>query len=173
MRDAAEFDLDRIADIKVRNWADTYGLLVPAEVLGPFLDRSAAVAQLRKHLVSPGTLLLVGQHAANPPRGFALTHLTQPPEPWLESLHVIAAERGHGLGGVLLTQTARRVIDAGYRSMSLGVLVGNVEADRFYARRGAVIDRVEPVDWARGVSHTVWRWPDASTLRALARYPGV
>lgn len=173
IRDAVEADLERIAEIKIRNWGDTYGPLVPAEVLGPFLDRGPATARLREHVASPGTVLLVGGRASEPLRGFALTHLTQSPEPWLESLHVIAEERGRGLGRALLGETARRVIDAGYRSMSLGVILGNNAADRFYERLGAVIDRTEPVDWARGVSHTVWRWSDERALRALAGYPGV
>ena len=169
VRDAVEADLERIAEIKVRNWADTYGPLVPADVLGPFLDRSAAVADLRGHLDSPGTLLLVGERAGQL-QGFALTYLTQPPEPWLESLHVIAEERGHGLGRELLGETARRVMHAGYRSLSLGVILGNDAAGGFYERLNAVIDRVEPVHWARGVSHTVWRWPDEAALRDLAGY---
>lgn len=173
MRNAIEGDLVRIADIKVSNWADTYGPLVPADVLGPFLDRDAAVAEMREHVASPGTLLLVGQLASEQVRGFALTYLTQAPEPWLESLHVIAEERGHGLGRALIGETARRVIEAGYQSLSLGVIVGNDAADRFYKRLGAVVDRVEQVDWAPGVSHTVWRWPEASALRALAGYAGV
>lgn len=173
MRDAIEGDLVRIADIKVRNWADTYGLLVPPDVLAPFLDRDAALAELREHLAAPGSVLLVGEHAPEPLRGYALAYLAPPPEPWLESLHVIAEERGHGLGRALIGETARRVLDAGYRSLSLGVILGNDTADRFYRRLGAVVDRVEPVDWARGVSHTVWRWPDESSLRVLADYAGV
>lgn len=173
MRQAVEADLARTADIKVRNWADTYTPLVPPEVLGPFLDRNAAVAELREALATPGTLLLVGERAPDPPAGYALAYLTRPPEPWLESLHVVAEERGHGLGRTLIGETARRVIDAGHRSMSLGVIVGNDAADRFYDRLGAVVVRVEPVEWAPGVSHTVWRWRDESALRALADYAGV
>ena len=168
VRDAVEGDVERIAEIKVRNWGDTYGPLVPPEVLEPFLDRGAAAAQLRGHLASAGILILVGEQASGPLQGYALTHLAQPPEPWLESLHVVAEERGHGLGRILLGETARRVIDAGYRSLSLGVILGNDAAGRLYQRLGAVVERVEPVTWARGVSHTVWRWPDEASLRALA-----
>lgn len=168
VRAAAEGDIDRIAEIKVRNWGDTYGALVPAVVLGPFLDVSTARAEMREHLESPDTILLVGERGRGGVQGFALTYLTQSPEPWLESLHVVAEERGHGLGAELIRATALRIIDAGYRSMSLGVILGNDAPGAFYVRLGAVADRVEVVHWAPGVSHTVYRWPDLGAMRRLA-----
>ena len=42
IRPATEADLDRIAEIKVASWADTYGSLVEPAVLRPFLDRDRA-----------------------------------------------------------------------------------------------------------------------------------
>jgi ribosomal protein S18 acetylase RimI-like enzyme len=163
VREAVASDIDRVAEIKVRNWADTYGPLVPREVLGPFLDRGKAAAQLRELMQLPDTLLLVGPDDGVI-QGFALTYMARSPDPWLESLHVMRDERGRGLGKLLIRETAKRLLAAGYRSLSLGVILGNDRASTFYERLGGVPVRVEPVDFADGVEHTVWRWPDLTRL---------
>lgn len=167
IRDAGQADLERIADIKVQSWADTYAPLMPADILAPFLDRSRAISELSKLVGRPDALLLVGP-TPGPVAGFALTYMAHPPEPWLESLHVMRELRGHGLGTLLIRVTAARLLAAGYRSMSLGVILGNDAAGRFYERLGGAPVRVEPVDFAAGVSHTVWRWPDEASMRLLA-----
>jgi len=59
VRDATPADLDRVAEIKVRGWADTYAPLVPPRVLAPFLDVPEQARKLRLLLEKPGTLLLV------------------------------------------------------------------------------------------------------------------
>lgn len=163
VRDAADGDVDRIAEIKVRNWADTYGPLVPRQVLGPFLDRDRAAVQVRELMRSRDTLLLVGP-STGVVQGFALTYMARSPEPWLESLHVMREERGRGLGKQLIRETAKRLLAAGYGGMSLGVILGNDRAARFYEHLGGVPVGVEPVDFADGVEHTVWRWPDLTRL---------
>ena len=165
VRDAVAGDVDRIADIKVRNWADTYGPLVPSEALAPFVDRDRSVAQIRELLHRPDTLLLVGP-SPGVVQGFALTYMARSPEPWLESVHVMREERGRGLGRLLIRETAKRLLAAGYQSLSLGVILGNDRASKFYERLGGVPVRVEPVDFAEGVEHTVWRWPDLTRLIA-------
>ena len=155
--------MERIAEIKVRNWSDTYGPLVPRELLGPFLDRSRSVGEIRELMRSPEILLLVGP-GDGVIQGFALTYTARSPEPWLESLHVMREERGRGLGKLLIRETAKRLLAAGYGSMSLGVIIGNDRAARFYEHLGGVPVRVEPVGFAEGVEHTVWRWPDLTRL---------
>ena len=169
VREARPGDIERVAEIKVRNWADTYGPLVPSGVLGPFLDKDKSAAQIRELMRSPQILLLVGP-GTGVVQGFALTYMARPPEPWLESLHVMREERGRGLGRQLMRETANRLLAAGYRSMSLGVIIGNDRAARFYERLGGVPMRVEAAGFADGVEHTVWRWPD---LTALVKDPGL
>lgn len=168
IRDATEADIARIADIKVSNWADTYGPLIPPAVLARFVDPVTSAAELRSLLGAPGILLLVGEAPTGDVAGFALTYMTRTPEPWLESLHVLRGERGRGLGTSLLCATAERVLAAGHQSMALGVIVGNDSAARFYERLGAINAGVEPVDFAEGVFHTVYRWPDPTAMRRLA-----
>lgn len=163
-RDATAADLERVTDIKVRNWADTYGSLLEPAVLGPFLDRDAQLGELRGKLAEPGTLLLVAEDGSGGIAGFALAYLDYEPEPWLESLHVLRELRGSGIGRLLMRCTAERVVARGHSSMRLGVISGNVAAARFYEGLGATMIGLEPVNWAEGVEHEVYRWADLSSL---------
>jgi GNAT superfamily N-acetyltransferase len=163
-RDATEADLERVTEIKVRNWADTYSPLLEPTVLRPFLDTDAQLVELREKLAESGTLLLVAQDGSGDITGFALTYLDEEPEPWLESLHVVRELRGSGIGTQLMRCTAERVIARGHNSMRLGVIAGNVAAGRLYERLGGTMIGLEPVTWAHGVAHEVYRWPDLAAL---------
>jgi ribosomal protein S18 acetylase RimI-like enzyme len=165
VRDATLADLEQITDIKVRNWEDTYGSLLEPEVLRPFLDRRAQLAELRENLAHPGTLMLVAVDGSGDIKGFAVTYVEDKPEPWLESLHVLREFRGSGIGRLLMRRTAEEVGARGHSSMRLGVISGNVAAARFYERLGGTMIGLEPVSWAQGVAHEVYRWADLSSLR--------
>jgi len=164
VRDATAADLDRVTEIKVRNWADTYGSLLEPTVLRPSLDREAQLAELRERLAEPDTLMLVADDGSGNVVGFALTYLDDEPEPWLESLHVLRELRGSGIGTLLMRCTAQRVIASGHSSMRLGVISGNFAAARFYDRLGGAMIGLEPVSWAQGVGHEVYRWADLASL---------
>jgi ribosomal protein S18 acetylase RimI-like enzyme len=164
VRDSTAADLERVSDIKVRNWADAYGSILEPAVLAPFLDRDAQLAELREKSAQPDTLLLVAEHGSGDIIGFALTYLDYEPEPWLESLHVLRESRGSGLGTLLMRRTAERVIARGHTSMRLGVISGNVAAARFYERLGGAMIGLEPLSWAPGVEHEVYRWADLGLL---------
>jgi ribosomal protein S18 acetylase RimI-like enzyme len=162
-RDATEADLERVSEIKVRNWAETYGPLLGDAVLAPFLDQRAQLASLRKQAADPDTLLLVADDATNVV-GFSLTFVARKPDPWLESLHVISEVRGQGIGTLLMRATAARLLARGHNAMRLGVIVGNDSAARFYEGLSGVRIGIEPVGFAPGISHWVYAWPDLSKL---------
>ncbi len=164
VRDATAADLDRVPEIKVRNCADTYGSLLQPAVLRPFLDRQAQLAELREKLAEPDTLMLVAEDGSGNIVGFSLTYLDDEPEPWVESLHVLRELRGSGIGTLLMRCTAERVIASGHSSMRLGVISGNVAAARFYERLGGAMIGLEPVSWAPGVRHEVYRWAHLASL---------
>jgi len=150
----------------VRNWADTYGTLLDAKVLGPFLDPELQLKELHEAVAFPGTLLLVAVDRTNAVAGFGLTYVTREPEPWLESLHVPGELRGHGIGTLLMRSTAAHLRARGYDSMRLGVIAGNEAAARFYERLGGSLIGLEPVSWAEGAMHQVYRWPSLKQLAA-------
>jgi GNAT superfamily N-acetyltransferase len=164
VRDAAVADLERVTEIKVRNWADSYGSLLEPAVLRPFLDRDAQLAELSAKLAQPGTLMLIAEHGSGHIIGFAVTYLDDEPEPWLESLHVLREFRGSGIGTLLMRCTAQRAIARGHNSLRLGVITGNIAAARFYERLGGTMTRIEPVPWAPGVTHEVYRWASLASL---------
>jgi len=171
IRDAVAEDLERVRDIKVGNWAETYRPLVKPAVLEPYLDRAGQLDALREQLVLPGTSLLVAVDASGMVVGFALFYPSHQPEPWMESLHVALSTRDRGAGSLLMRAAASRLLAGGRRSLRLGVVVGNVAAARFYERLGGVMIGEEPVDWAEGVRHWIYRWPDLETLATTACAP--
>ncbi|TMD11991.1 MAG: hypothetical protein E6I96_13585 [Chloroflexi bacterium] len=69
--------MPRVSKIKVRNWADTYGTLVDAAILGPFLDVQAQEQTLARKANLPATLLLVAQDRSSSVIGFSLTFLDE------------------------------------------------------------------------------------------------
>jgi ribosomal protein S18 acetylase RimI-like enzyme len=164
VREGTAQDLERVTDIKIQSWAETYGSLLEREVLRPFLDRDKQLTYLRQSVSAPATILLVAQDPSGSVVGFALAYLAQDPEPWLESLHVQSELRGHGIGTLLMQSLATHLKSRGYSTLRLGVIVGNVGAARLYERLGATLVGVEPVSWAQGVTHNVYRWPDLSPL---------
>jgi ribosomal protein S18 acetylase RimI-like enzyme len=164
IRDATEADLERVAEIKVRNWADTYASLLEPTILRPHLDPKRQLAYLHESLTRPDAVFLVAHEPSGAVTAFALTYLAQEPEPWLESLHVASESRGSGVGTLLMRETAARVRARGYNSMRLGVVRGNAAASRFYERLGADMIGLEPATWAPGVWHELYRWPDLVAL---------
>lgn len=56
----------------------------------------------------------------------------------LETLAVLAAHRGGGIGTALLAEVRRRLSASGARTMTIGVISTNASALRFYERRGGV-----------------------------------
>ena len=164
VREGTLSDLGAVVDIKVRSWAETYISLLDPAVLRPFLNRRAQLAELGRDIALPTTHLLVAQDTSGIAVGFALTYLDREPDPWLESLHVVDRVRSQGAGTLLMRSLATQLRDRGFNSLGLGVIAGNQGAARFYERLGATLVRMEPVSWAEGVSHQVYRWADLDQL---------
>ena len=169
IRRAEPRDLERVAEIKVRNWADTYGSLIEPAALAQFLELDKQVEELRGAMHDAETLLLVAESTSGEVMGFALTYIDQRPDPWLESLHVLHGFRSHGAGTMLMRQTAAELIARGHRTLRLGVVSGNQAAEQFYVRLGATHIGREPASWAPGVWHELYRWADIAGLTIRPR----
>ena len=167
VRPGVERDLERVAAIRLRSWSDTYAGLIPPEILRRYLDAAWQLADIRDSVARPDALLLVATNATGATGdviGFSLSFLDHKPEPLLESLHVWTGQQGSGAGTALMRATAAEVIARGRRTMRLGVIAGNDAAERFYARLGGIRAGDEPVSWADGVMHHLYRWPDLAAL---------
>jgi ribosomal protein S18 acetylase RimI-like enzyme len=168
VRDATAADLPRVAEIKVGNWAGTYGQLLDQATLEPFLDTGLQLEHLRDTIAAAHALLLVAEEDGAVV-GFALTYPDRGPDPWMESLHVLGEFRSRGAGRMLMAATARELRLLGHDTLRLGVVEGNTAASRFYEGLGAVHVGREPVSWAPGVWHELYRWPDLESLTLRAR----
>jgi GNAT superfamily N-acetyltransferase len=164
IRQGRPHDLERVAELKVGSWGDTYGALIPPAVLAPFLDLDHSLADLRAATARPDAVFLVAEDGRGEVVGFALAYLAEGPDPWLESLHVGRAHRGRGVGTALMRALAAHLESNGHRTLSLGVVRGNADAGRLYSRLGATLVAVEPTAWAAGVEHEVYRWADLAEL---------
>jgi ribosomal protein S18 acetylase RimI-like enzyme len=164
VREGDSNDLERVTDIKVRSWSDTYSALLEPDALRPFLDRNKQLAYMRHAVAQATTTLLVAQDASALVVGFSLAYLEPDQEPWLESLHVDSDLRGQGIGTLLMRSLAADLKSRGHNTMRLGVLVGNHGAARLYQRLGAKLIDIEPVSWARGVQHEIYAWSDLTPL---------
>jgi ribosomal protein S18 acetylase RimI-like enzyme len=107
--------------------------------------RRALYAEL---LAKPDTVLLL-QYDADELIGYGLSHVLATEGTWLadtwrrgarigeiESLAVLPSHRGRGIGTALLEALHTELTAIGVDDLILGVLAGNVAAQRLYARHG-------------------------------------
>jgi GNAT superfamily N-acetyltransferase len=69
----------------------------------------------------------------------------------LAAIHVDPEWWGRGVGVALLASARAFLLDSGYRRAILWVLVGNVRAERFYAKDGWAPDGSQRTDTVWGV----------------------
>lgn len=95
-------------------------------------------------LAKPDAFLLLASRDGVPV-GYVVAHVhegaddTWPTGPRIgeiESLALVASERGAGLGGLLMDAAEERLAEVGARDVLLHVMVGNDDARRFYESRG-------------------------------------
>ncbi|RDH79234.1 GNAT family N-acetyltransferase [Mycolicibacterium moriokaense] len=120
--------------------------------LAPYVDDTETWRARRKLyeelLTKPDTLLLLAL-ADDQPIGYGLTHVMEVADSWIEdtwetgarvgeieSLSVLPAYRGSGLGSELLDRLEAHLRDCGVADFILGALAGNDHAIRLYERRG-------------------------------------
>ncbi|MEA2291049.1 MAG: hypothetical protein QOF17_69 [Solirubrobacteraceae bacterium] len=121
--------------------------------LAPYVDdeatwtaRRALYAEL---LAKPDTILLLARAGGGELVGYGLAHVMAPEDTWvadtwvtgrrvgeIESLAVVPAHRGGGLGTRLLERLETELAQDGVSDLVLGVLPGNAAAIRLYERRG-------------------------------------
>jgi ribosomal protein S18 acetylase RimI-like enzyme len=120
--------------------------------LAPYVDDRqtwAARSQLYRELLGkPGTILLLAE-AGQELAGYGLAHVMPAGDTWtadtwrtgaligeIESLGVLPAYRGQGIGSRLLDELISELTAAGVHDLVLGVLPGNTAAIRLYERYG-------------------------------------
>ena len=161
VRDAQPRDVADAASVKAAGWRDSYASEVRPAVLAPFTRPGFWEPRLASLLGKADAFFLVDVTGGQV-RGLAHGSLTG--VPYLESLHVRAGHRGHGIGQKLMPAVAGRVPAHGSRRLHLDVVSGNQRALRFYRRLGAVALETHPATWAPEVTETRMVIPDIDTI---------
>jgi len=136
-------DAEAVAALHADSWRRHYrGAYSDAFLDGDVLQDRIAVWTGRLRQADGSTQTVLVEDPAGALIGFAHTVFGDDPR-WgalLDNLHVRSVDKRHGIGSQLLRFTAGAVVERG-TGLYLWVLEQNVDAQAFYAARGAV--RVE------------------------------
>ncbi len=109
-------------------------------------------------LVEPDAFALIAE-ADEAPVAYAVVHMRGPEETWatgdriaeLETLTVLPAHRGRGIGRAIVDAAYRELGEIGVRHIGVSVIASNTEAVRFYERLGLLPFLVSYIGPAGGV----------------------
>lgn len=103
-------------------------------------------AEYLKWLAEPGSFVVVTEGEGGEPAGYAVVRVGEGDDTWvtgdrtaeLETLAVASGRRGEGIGGLLMDAVDAELAALGIVDLKVGVVSSNVDAMRFYERRGLV-----------------------------------
>lgn len=154
LRRATPDDAALLCALAERTFVETFGHLYPPQDLADYLAGAYPPDHQRRQLESDdyaAWLLEVQGEAV----GFAfagpcgLPHAeVRPGDGELKRLYVLRGHQGGGWGGKLFAQAERWLLEAGPRTLWIGVWSENLGAQRFYARHG--FDRVGEYEFPVG-----------------------
>jgi GNAT superfamily N-acetyltransferase len=125
VREAAETELDQLADVWFLSWKDAHEGLVPVA-----LARLRTWESFRERLrAALSSVRVIGQPGA--PLGFYMLKDDE-----LYQLFVAAAARGTGVAVALIDDAEARLAANGVETAWLACAIGNDRAARFYEKRG-------------------------------------
>lgn len=165
LRSAAATDALAIATVHVASWQQGYRHIFDHDFLDALVpeDRVARYDLGHEDLSRPRTTVaLVADHVV----GFVTIGPSRdddlPAAGEIMALYVHPAHWGQGVGGVLLADATRQLIEADFALGSLWVLTDNVDAERLYRRAG----------WQRdGSVRDETPWGVVATVRRLRLDP--
>lgn len=163
IREARLGELDAAAAVRARCWRESFGGIVPPEVL----DNAEAWApqeaeRWASEMITRGATYWIALDADGEIVGVAHADAASEPDApaslWLETLYVLDGAKGSGLAGALLHRAIGDELPA-----YLWVIEGNERAVAFYRHHG-----FEPDGVVRDITPG---WPGGRTLRMVR--PGV
>jgi len=155
IRPAEPSDAIAVATVHVRSWQAAYRALLPTDYLDQLRpeDRAEQYDFSSLDPLKPQTVVAVEEGLV---LGFATTAPSRDPDladhGELCALYVDPKEWGRGVGAALVSAACTRLVERGFRKALLWVLVGNLQADRFYRKHQWVPDGHQRVDTVWGVT---------------------
>ncbi|MCF5142933.1 GNAT family N-acetyltransferase [Pseudomonas sp. WS 5532] len=146
IRDALPKDAKHIAQVHVSSWQQAYVDLMPADFLASLSttlpQKEANWARL---IESQDAGVLVAEVDGNVIGWLSLGLCRDTDTPEVASgevmaIYVLADYWGHGIGAQLWQAGFQRLVEQGYKRISLWVLAANQRAVRFYTRFGGTED---------------------------------
>ncbi|MEU4694199.1 GNAT family N-acetyltransferase [Actinoplanes sp. NPDC023714] len=146
VRAATEDDVAAIVDICTRAYDATYRDLLPAGYLTRMLAEFYTPERVSKDLAPAPPEWLGHQVADEAGRvlGVAAGGLTAPGTGELHVIYLDPAERGRGLGTLLLDRITEQLRELGATEMWVAAVEGNSMALPFYAARGFTVEGRRP-----------------------------
>ena len=175
VREAGHADAGAIAALHAASWRATYRGIMPDS----FLDGPVESERLRhwqQALAQPedGDLVLLAHRGGAP---VAFVAVRREPDglydAYLDNLHVRPGLTGGGIGRRLLGLAARRLAQAGRRSLCLWAYDANAGGIAFYERLGAVVvERGTERFAGADLPHSRLAWTDTAALADACGVPG-
>jgi ribosomal protein S18 acetylase RimI-like enzyme len=168
---AGPADAEALAHVHVASWRETYRGLLPDAFLARMSEVNTA-RRFRHELTRPGPHDVVlaalnpygvfGYVAGGPSR-----HGVEA-EAEINTLYILRAAQGRGVGRRLLTDAVRALAAHGAQSLRISVLAGNAPALGFYERLGGKADApVQRAGPGGMVTEIDYRWADLGRLTSL------
>ena len=168
IRFAGPDDCDHIANLYVASHRETYKDLLPDRYFD-MLTPVYAKEKWTHYLQESGSRIWVayeddrflGFSAGSADKDLSDTWL-------LDSLHVVGAARGKGVGTALIRTNGMYAVENGFLRMSICIVRGNEKARLLYEKLGAEHDSFFDDDFCGTISHSeklVWNHPE------ILRYP--
>lgn len=137
IRDARHIDIEKIANLYISNWKNTYTGLLSQD----FLDSMTVdygIDKWSKYLNNKNNKLFVA-YDGDEFLGFVASKVDDEDASWwyLDSLHVNKNARGRGIGTKLIYEVGKYALHNNYKSMSICIVCGNDNAGNLYKKLGA------------------------------------
>ena len=137
IRNANIIDIEKIANLYISNWKNTYSGLLSQN----FLDNMTidyGIDKWSKYLSNKNNKLFVA-YEKDEFLGFVSSKVDDEDAHWwyLDSLHVNKNARGHGVGTKLIYEVGKYALTNNYKSMSICIVCGNNNAGNLYKKLGA------------------------------------
>jgi ribosomal protein S18 acetylase RimI-like enzyme len=160
IRHADPLEFNRIADIHIESWKNSYSNILPSDFLDGQIDQHLYNHWSNVEIKNEDVLLVAEEEEII---GFIAVWCR--PAPFIDNLHIKPSYRSRNVGTALMKAAAEDLISKGQPSGYLWVFNSNENAIRFYTKLGGISKEREIKDiFGHGVEHRKIVWDDLSII---------